>query len=55
MVRLSDARMSGTATRCILHVSPILHRRALALGAQADRSRLDVNARTINLECRKRN
>jgi len=52
MVRLSDARMSGTSYgACILHVSPESYIGGpLALVRNGDRITLDVNARTINLD-----
>jgi len=51
MVRLSDARMSGTSYgACILHVAPEAYvGGALALVRNGDRITLDVAARTINL------
>ncbi|MDQ0470548.1 L-arabinonate dehydratase [Labrys wisconsinensis] len=51
MVRLSDARMSGTSYgACILHVSPESHVGGpLALVRTGDRIRLDVAARRIDL------
>ena len=52
MVRLSDARMSGTSYgACILHVSPESYIGGpLALVQNGDMITLDVNARTINLD-----
>ena len=52
MVRLSDARMSGTSYgACILHVSPESYIGGpLALVKNGDKITLDVNARTINLD-----
>ena len=52
MVRLSDARMSGTSYgACILHVSPESYIGGpLALVRNGDMISLDVNARTINLD-----
>jgi dihydroxyacid dehydratase/phosphogluconate dehydratase len=52
MVRLSDARMSGTSYgACILHVSPESYVGGpLALVRTGDKITLDVNARTINLD-----
>jgi dihydroxy-acid dehydratase len=52
MVRLSDARMSGTSYgACILHVSPESYIGGpLALVRTGDMITLDVNARTINLD-----
>ncbi|KAA2235888.1 L-arabinonate dehydratase [Salinarimonas soli] len=52
MVRLSDARMSGTSYgACILHVSPEAYIGGpLALVRTGDLVSLDVNARTINLD-----
>ncbi len=52
MVRLSDARMSGTSYgACILHVSPESYIGGpLALVRSGDKITLDVAARTINLE-----
>ena len=52
MVRLSDARMSGTSYgACILHVSPESYVGGpLALVKNGDSITLDVAARTINLE-----
>jgi dihydroxyacid dehydratase/phosphogluconate dehydratase len=52
MVRLSDARMSGTSYgACILHVSPESYVGGpLALVRNGDRITLDVAARTINLD-----
>jgi len=52
MVRISDARMSGTAYgACVLHVSPESHIGGpLALVKTGDRISLDVPARTLNLE-----
>jgi len=52
MVRLSDARMSGTSYgACILHVSPeSFVGGPLALVRNGDRITLDVAARTINLD-----
>ena len=52
MVRLSDARMSGTSYgACILHVSPESYIGGpLALVRNGDKITLDVNARTINLD-----
>ena len=52
MVRLSDARMSGTSYgACILHVSPESYIGGpLALVRTGDMITLDVDARTINLE-----
>jgi dihydroxyacid dehydratase/phosphogluconate dehydratase len=52
MVRLSDARMSGTSYgACILHVSPeSFVGGPLALVKNGDRITLDVAARSINLD-----
>jgi dihydroxy-acid dehydratase len=52
MVRLSDARMSGTSYgACILHVAPeSFVGGPLALVKNGDRISLDVAARTINLD-----
>jgi dihydroxyacid dehydratase/phosphogluconate dehydratase len=52
MVRLSDARMSGTSYgACILHVSPeSFIGGPLALVRNGDRITLDVAARTIDLD-----
>ena len=52
MVRLSDARMSGTSYgACILHVSPESYIGGpLALVRNGDTITLDVAARTINLD-----
>ena len=52
MVRLSDARMSGTSYgACILHVSPESYIGGpLALVRNGDMISLDVAARTINLD-----
>src|SRR5690348_15326444 len=52
MVRLSDARMSGTSYgACILHVAPeSFVGGPLALVRNGDRIALDVAARTINLD-----
>lgn len=52
MVRLSDARMSGTSYgACILHVSPESYLGGpLALVRDGDMITLDVNARSIRLE-----
>jgi dihydroxy-acid dehydratase len=52
MVRLSDARMSGTSYgACILHVSPESYIGGpLALVKNGDQITLDVAARTINLD-----
>jgi dihydroxy-acid dehydratase len=52
MVRLSDARMSGTSYgACILHVSPeSFIGGPLALVKNGDKITLDVAARTINLD-----
>jgi dihydroxyacid dehydratase/phosphogluconate dehydratase len=52
MVRLSDARMSGTSYgACILHVSPESYIGGpLALVQNGDRITLDVAARTISLD-----
>ena len=52
MVRISDARMSGTAYgACVLHVSPESHIGGpLALVRTGDRITLDVAARTLNVE-----
>src|SRR5438067_3125191 len=52
MVRISDARMSGTAYgTCVLHVSPESHAGGpLALVKTGDRITLDVPARTLNLD-----
>ncbi len=52
MVRLSDARMSGTSYgACILHVAPEAYIGGpLALVRNGDRITLDVAARTINLD-----
>jgi dihydroxy-acid dehydratase len=55
MVRLSDARMSGTSYgACILHVSPeSFVGGPLALVKNGDMITLDVAARTINLDAAK--
>ena len=52
MVRISDARMSGTSYgACILHVSPESYVGGpLALVETGDRISLDVAARTLNLD-----
>jgi len=52
MVRISDARMSGTSYgACILHVAPESYVGGpLALVQNGDRITLDVAARTINLD-----
>ena len=52
MVRLSDARMSGTSYgACILHVAPESYIGGpLALVRNGDMITLDVDARTINLD-----
>jgi dihydroxy-acid dehydratase len=52
MVRLSDARMSGTSYgACILHVAPEAYVGGpLALVRNGDRITLDVAARTIDLD-----
>ncbi|WP_316178947.1 MULTISPECIES: L-arabinonate dehydratase [unclassified Bradyrhizobium] len=52
MVRLSDARMSGTSYgACILHVAPEAYVGGpLALVKNGDRITLDVAARTVNLD-----
>jgi dihydroxy-acid dehydratase len=52
MLRISDARMSGTAYgACVLHVSPESHIGGpLALVKTGDRITLDVPARTLNVE-----
>ncbi len=52
MVRLSDARMSGTSYgACILHVAPEAYIGGpLALVRSGDRIVLDVAARTINVD-----
>ena len=52
MVRISDARMSGTSYgACVLHVSPEAYVGGLlALVRTGDRINLDVAARTINLD-----
>jgi len=52
MVRLSDARMSGTSYgACVLHVSPESHIGGpLALVRNGDMISIDVDARTIDLE-----
>jgi dihydroxy-acid dehydratase len=52
MVRISDARMSGTSYgACILHVAPESHVGGpLALARTGDIITLDVAARTLNLE-----
>ena len=52
MVRISDARMSGTSYgACILHVAPESYVGGpLALVRNGDRITLDVAARTINLD-----
>jgi dihydroxyacid dehydratase/phosphogluconate dehydratase len=52
MVRISDARMSGTSYgTCILHVAPESYVGGpLALVRNGDRITLDVGARTINLD-----
>ena len=51
MVRISDARMSGTSYgACVLHVTPESHVGGpLALVKDGDLIRLDVQARTIDL------
>jgi dihydroxyacid dehydratase/phosphogluconate dehydratase len=51
MVRISDARMSGTSYgTCILHVSPESYLGGpLALVENGDRIQLDVSSRSINL------
>ena len=52
MVRISDARMSGTSYgACILHVSPESYVGGpLALVQNGDIISLDVHARTINID-----
>ena len=52
MVRISDARMSGTSYgACILHVSPEAHIGGpLALLQTGDLIELDVDARTLNMK-----
>jgi dihydroxyacid dehydratase/phosphogluconate dehydratase len=52
MVRISDARMSGTSYgACILHVSPESYIGGpLGLVKTGDKISVDVNARTINLD-----
>ncbi len=52
MLRISDARMSGTAYgACVLHVSPESHIGGpLALVKTGDRITLDVPARTLHLD-----
>ena len=57
MVRLSDARMSGTSYgTCVLHVSPETYIGGpLALVRTGDRVTLDVNARSIMQVCRQTN
>ncbi|MGP3970856.1 L-arabinonate dehydratase [Streptomyces sp. 6N223] len=52
MVRLSDARMSGTSYgTCVLHIAPESHVGGpLALVRTGDRITLDVAARTLRLE-----
>jgi len=52
MVRISDARMSGTSYgACILHVAPESYVGGpLALVRTGDRITLDVDARTLNLD-----
>jgi dihydroxy-acid dehydratase len=52
MVRISDARMSGTSYgACVLHVAPESHVGGpLALVRDGDIVSLDVPARTLNLE-----
>jgi dihydroxy-acid dehydratase len=52
MLRISDARMSGTAYgTCVLHVSPESHVGGpLALVREGDTICLDAEARTLNLE-----
>ncbi len=52
MVRISDARMSGTSYgACILHVAPeSFIGGPLALVENGDMITLDVDARTINLD-----
>jgi dihydroxy-acid dehydratase len=54
MVRISDARMSGTSYgACILHVSPEAYIGGpLALVRTGDRISLDVEQRTIDLDVR---
>jgi dihydroxy-acid dehydratase len=51
MVRISDARMSGTSYgACVLHVTPESHVGGpLALVREGDLIELDVDARSINL------
>jgi dihydroxy-acid dehydratase len=51
MVRISDARMSGTSYgACVLHVTPESHVGGpLALVRDGDRIELDVDARSIRL------
>ena len=51
MVRISDARMSGTSYgACVLHVSPESHRGGpLALVRTGDKISLDVPARRLDL------
>jgi dihydroxy-acid dehydratase len=52
MLRISDARMSGTAYgTCVLHVSPESHVGGpLALVRDGDQISLDVDARTLNVD-----
>jgi dihydroxyacid dehydratase/phosphogluconate dehydratase len=52
MLRISDARMSGTAYgTCVLHVSPESHIGGpLALVRDGDLISLDADARTLNLD-----
>jgi dihydroxy-acid dehydratase len=52
MLRISDARMSGTAYgTCVLHVSPESHIGGpLALVKDGDQISLDADARTLNLD-----
>ena len=52
MLRISDARMSGTAYgTCVLHVSPESHVGGpLALVQEGDMISLDADARTLNLD-----
>ncbi|MEO8656172.1 MAG: dihydroxy-acid dehydratase, partial [Ramlibacter sp.] len=51
MVRISDARMSGTSYgACVLHVTPESHVGGpLALVREGDLIELDVDARSINM------
>ena len=51
MIRVSDARMSGTAFGTVLHVTPKLHHPGGPLGLvrNGDRIRLSVKARRMDL------